>query len=39
MALRWRILDRLVLETTWPALLGAVALAAVEWLVGGRFSG
>ena len=39
MALRWRILDRLVLEATWPALLGAVALAAGEWLIGGPILG
>jgi lipopolysaccharide export LptBFGC system permease protein LptF len=38
-ALRWRILDRLVLGKTWPALLGAVTLTAVAWLVGGPFLG
>jgi lipopolysaccharide export LptBFGC system permease protein LptF len=35
LALRWRLLDRLVLGSTWPALFGAVALGAGGWLVGG----
>lgn len=34
-----RILDRLVIGATWPALLGAVALGAVGWVVGGPMLG
>ena len=39
MALRGRILDRLVVEATWPALLGAVTLTAVAWFAGGPMLG
>lgn len=35
MAFQWRLLDRLVLATAWPAIVGAVALGTVGWLVGG----
>lgn len=35
MALRWRILDRLILGTAWPAIVAVVALGAIGWLVGG----
>lgn len=30
-----RILDRLVIGATWPALFGTVAVAALAWLIGG----
>ena len=35
MAAPVRILDRLVLEATWPALFAAVAVTALAWLMGG----
>ncbi len=35
MAFPLRILDRLVLTATWPALFSAVAIGALAWLVGG----
>ena len=39
MALRWRILDRLVLGNAWPALFGAVAFAGFGWLLAGPMLG
>ncbi len=39
MGLRWRILDRLVLGTAWPALVGAVAFAGFGWLLAGPMLG
>jgi lipopolysaccharide export LptBFGC system permease protein LptF len=38
-ALPLRILDRLVLGATWPALYAAAALAALGWLTGGPATG
>jgi lipopolysaccharide export LptBFGC system permease protein LptF len=38
-ALRWRILDRLVLGMAWPALFGAVVVGALGWLIGGPMLG
>ncbi len=39
MAPSLRILDRLVLGTTWPALCGAIGLGAAGWLLGGPMLG
>ncbi len=39
MARSFRILDRLVLGATWPALGGAIALGATGWLLGGPMLG
>lgn len=39
MALRLRILDRLVLGGAWPALFGAVAGGALGWVISGPMLG
>ncbi len=39
MAQSLRILDRLVLGATWPALIAAIGLGAGGWLLGGPMLG